>query len=185
MTTVGLKDLFVAAITVGAEGAETYGTPRRLAKAITAGLEVEYADGSLFADDAVDVYEKEFVSGELTLNVNDLLPADCAFLFGHEQDTDEVVYAGENDDPPYVAIGFRAKKPGGKYRYIWLYKVKFSAPNEEYQTKGDGVEFKTPEIVGKFIKRPDGLWKADYTALPTDSVATDWFTEVREKNAAA
>ena len=185
MATVGLKDLFVAPITVGAEGAETYGTPRRLAKAIKAGLKVNYAEGTLHADDAVDEYEKEFVDGELTLNVNDLLPADTAFLFGHEQDSDEVVYAGETDDPPYVAIGFRARKPGGKYRYVWLYKVKFSTPDEEYETKGDGIDYKTPEIVGKFIKRPDGKWKADYTATPDDTVAATWFTTVREKKAAA
>ena len=75
------------------------------------------------------------------------------------QDTDGVIYAGETDDPPYVAIGFRAKKPGGTYRYIWLYKVKFSTPDEEYQTK-------------------------ENTAEPTDDTAKAWFTAVKVKAAA-
>lgn len=184
MATVGLRDLYVATITKADGGAETYGTPRRLAKAISAKMSIEYADGTLYADDGVDVYEKEFVSGELTLNVNDLAPADVALLFGQTQDTDGVIYAGETDDPPYVAIGFRAKKTGGTYRYIWLYKVKFSTPDEEYQTKENGIEFKTPEIVGKIVKRDDGMWKADYTAEPTDDTAKAWFTAVKVKAAA-
>ena len=48
--------------------------------------------------------------------------------------------------------------------------------------KGDSIEFTTPEIVGQFIKRSDGLWKAENVAEPTNSVATAWFTSVREPN---
>ena len=92
------------------------------------------------------------------------------------------IYAGENDDPPYMAIGFRAKKANGMYKYIWLYKVKFAIPSESYQTKGDSIEFTTPEITGQFIKRPDGLWKAEHVALPTETAAQGWFTKVREQN---
>ena len=51
--------------------------------------------------------------------------------------------------------------------------------------KGDSIEFTTPEIVGQFIKRSDGLWKAEHVALPTESVAAAWFTTVREPNNAA
>ena len=60
-------------------------------------------------------------------------------------------------------------------KYIWLYKVKFAIPDENYTTKGDSIEFTTPEIVGQFIKRSDGLWKAEHVALPTESVAAAWF----------
>lgn len=56
------------------------------------------------------------------------------------------------------------------YKYIWLYKVKFAIPDENYTTKGDSIEFTTPEIVGQFIKRSDGLWKAEHVAEPTNSV---------------
>ena len=166
MATIGLRDLYRAPITVGKDGEETYGTPVRMAKAISAEMSVV----------------KEFVSGELTLNVNDLMPADLAAILGQTQDDDQVVYAGENDAPPYMAIGFRAKKANGMYKYIWLYKVKFAIPSESYQTKGDSIEFTTPEITGQFIKRPDGLWKAEHVALPTETAAQGWFTKVREQN---
>lgn len=185
MATIGLRDLYRAQITVGENGKETYGTPVRMAKAISAELSVEVAEAILYADDGADEVVKEFVSGELTLNVNDLLPTDLAALLGQTQDDDSVLYASDTDEAPYVAIGFRARKAGGKYKYIWLYKVKFAIPDESYQTKGDSIEFTTPEIVGQFIKRDDGLWKAEHVAEPTNEVATAWFTAVREPNNAA
>lgn len=184
MATIGLRDLYRAPITVDENGVENYGAPIRMAKAISAELSVEVAEAVLYADDGEDEVVKEFVSGELTLNVNDLLPTDLAALLGQTQDGDGVLYAGENDEPPYFAIGFRAKKGGGQFKYIWLYKVKFAIPNEKYQTKGDSIEFTTPEIVGTFIKRSDGLWKAEHVALPADAVAAAWFTAVREPVAA-
>jgi len=185
MATIGLRDLYRAPITVGTDGAETYGTPVRMAKAISAELSVEVAEAILYADDGADEIVKEFISGEIALNVNDLLPADLAAILGQTQDADGVVYGAETDEAPYYAIGFRAKKTGGKYKYIWLYKTKFAIPDESYTTKGEGIEFTTPEIVGQFIKRPDGLWKAEHVAAPDDTVAAAWFTAVREPNNSA
>ena len=170
MATIGLRDLYRAPITIGTSGAEEYGTPVRMAKAISAELSVEVAEAILYADDGADEV------------VNDLLPADLAALLGQKQDTDKVVYGADTDEAPYFAIGFRAKKAGGTYKYIWLYKVKFAVPDENYTTKGDSIEFTTPEIVGQFIKRSDGLWKAEHVAEPTNSVAAAWFTTVREPN---
>lgn len=130
MATIGLRDLYRAPITIGEDGAEEYGAPVKMAKAISAELSVEVAEAILYADDGADEVVKEFVSGELTLNVNDLLPVDLAALLGQKQDDDKVVYGADTDEPPYFAIGFRAKKAGGTYKYIWLYKVKFAIPSE-------------------------------------------------------
>ena len=63
-----------------------------------------------------------------------------------------------------------------------IYLTKENIPSESYQTKGDSIEFTTPEITGQFIKRPDGLWKAEHVALPTETAAQGWFTKVREQN---
>lgn len=180
MATLGLRDLFMAPITE-TDGVETYGTPTRLAKAIKAEMSVDVAEGVLYSDDSVDETVKEFVKGTLKLNTNDLDPEVAVKIFGQYMDANKVTFAGENDDPPYIAVGFRAKKPHGKFRYIWLYKVKFKIPSESFETKGDGITFSTPEIEGEFIKRDaDGMWKADYTGLPSDSVASTWFNSVKE-----
>ena len=69
-----------------------------------------------------------------------------AELLGQEVDENSVVWAGKEDEPPYVAVGFRAKKTGGKYRYVWLLKAKFKVPSEKYETKGESIKFNTPDI---------------------------------------
>ena len=48
------------------------------------------------------------------------------------------------DEPNPVAIGFRAKTAQGRYRYFWLYRVKFGIPGANLQTRGDSIEFSTP-----------------------------------------
>lgn len=54
MATIGLRDLYRAPITIGTSGAEEYGTPVRMAKAISAELSVEVAEAILYADDGAD-----------------------------------------------------------------------------------------------------------------------------------
>lgn len=181
MATIGLTDLYVAKINT-TDGVESYDSPVELAKAIKAEMSVEVAEGILYANDSADIIAKEFVKGALKLNINDLEPAKAAMLLGQYMDENNIIFAGGSDEPPYFAVGFRAKKPtGGKYRYVWLYKVKFKTPNENYETKGSGINFITPEIEGEFITRDqDGMWKADYTGVPTDAIAKTWFTTVKE-----
>lgn len=181
MATIGLRDFYIAKVTEGTNGVETYGTPRRLAKAISVEMSVELAEATLYADDGIDRVEREFTSGTITLNANDIANEDAAELLGQTVDDNGVLIAGENDDPPYFAVGFRAKKKGNTYKYVWLYKTKFGIPDESYETKGEGINFQTPEIEGTFMKREkDANWKADYIGTPTDAVGSTWFTEVYE-----
>jgi len=181
MATIGFKDVFMAEVTEGIGGLpDTYGDPERLAKGITAELTVNAAEAALYADDSVDEFVREFSDGELKIGVNDLASTVTAKLLGQTAGTDGVIYASGDDDPPYFAIGFSARKTKGLVRYVWLYKVKFSVPGEKFITKGDKIEFSTPEITGKVIMRPDGKWKADYVGAPDSPVAVGWFTEVVE-----
>ena len=88
-----------------------------------------------------------------------------------------------------MAIGFRAKKSNGKYRYFWLYRVKFGIPSTSLATKGDSITFSTPTIEGTVLRRnkPDGSgkhpWKAEVTEGEKDvpaCVVTDWYKSVYE-----
>jgi phi13 family phage major tail protein len=164
------------------DGKEVFGKPVRMAKAIQAQMSTQIAEAKLYADDGIDESAKEFVSGSLTLNINDLQSTHQAYLLGQKTDADGVIYADGDDEAPYVAVGFRATKTRGRFKYIWLYKVKFAIPDENYQTKGESIAFQTPSIVGTYQKRNDGKWKADYVGLPTEPTAQEWFEKVREIN---
>lgn len=72
MATLGLDSLYYAKITEDLNGNETYGTPKILAKAMTAELSVELAESSLFADDCLCEMVKEFKNGTITLGIDDI-----------------------------------------------------------------------------------------------------------------
>lgn len=178
--TLGLKDLYYALCTEK-DGVESYETPKKMSEAMTASLSVETASATLYADDTLSESVQEFSSGTLTLGIKDLTPEVLAELLGQEVDRNKVVWAGKDDEPPFVAVGFRARKTGGKYRYVWLLKCKFNLPSENYETKGESITFNTPEIEASITARKsDGRWKADFVGAETDTAATTWFTEVPE-----
>lgn len=182
--TLGLRDLYYAVCTeTEADGGvtEEYGAPKKMADIMTAELSVSTADATLYADDVLSESATEFSSGSLKLGIKDLTPEVLAECLGQLVDQNKVVWAGKDNEPPYIAIGFRAPKKGGKFRYVWLLKCKFKIPSEKYETKGESITFQTPEVEAIFtVRKKDGLWKADFVGLPTDTAATTWFTAVPE-----
>ncbi len=189
MATIGLDRLYYAKITENENGEETYDTPVPLAKAITAELSVELAEATLYADDGAAEVVKEFQSGTLTLGVADIGVAAAEVLTGATLDDNNVLISASEDGGTPVAIGFRAKKANGKYRYFWLYRVKFGIPATNLQTKGDSITFSTPTIEGTVMRRnkPDGQgkhpWKAEVSEDDpgvSPETITGWYTEVYE-----
>ena len=189
MATIGLDKLYYAPITEDENGEETYGTPVQLAKAISAELSVELAEATLYADDGASEVVKEFKSGTLSLGVDDIGPSVASDLSGVTIDKNNVIIASSEDATSPVAIGFRAKKSNGKYKYFWLYRVKFGIPASSLATKGDSITFSTPTIEGTIMRRnkPDGKnnhpWKAEVTEgennVSNDTI-TNWYKNVYE-----
>ena len=189
MATIGLDKLYYSKITEDANGDETYGKPQSLAKAMTAELSVELAEATLYADDGAAEVVKEFQSGTLTLGVDNIGLSVAADLTGATIDKNNVLVSASEDGGDPVAVGFRAKKANGKYRYFWLYRVKFGIPATNLTTKGESIEFSTPSIEGTVLRRKkvDSLgnhpWKAevseDDTGVPAD-VISGWYTDVYE-----
>ena len=189
MATIGLDKLYYATITDDENGEEIYGTPTQLAKAISAELSVELAEATLYADDGAAEIVKEFKNGTISLGVDDIGSTTAAALTGVTVDKNNVVVSNSEDGGDPVAVGFRAKKSNGKYKYYWLYRVKFGIPATDLATKGDSITFSTPTIEGTVLRRnkPDTSgkhpWKAEVTEGDKDvpaSVISGWYTEVYE-----
>ena len=189
MATIGLDKLYYAKITEDENGNETYGTPKVLARAMQADLSVELAEATLYADDTAVEVIKAFKQGKITLGVDDLAGGVAEDLTGATVDGNGVLVSTAEDTAVAVAIGFRAKRANGKYRYFWLYRVVFTIPSTNLQTKGDSITFSTPSIEGTVIRRnrPDDTgthpWKAEATEGATgvsDSVITNWYDSVYE-----
>lgn len=153
MATIGLDRLYYAKITENDAGEENYGTPEQLAKAISADLSVELAEATLYADDGASEIVKEFKSGTLSLGIDDIGSTAASDLTGATIDKNKVLISASEDGGDPVAVGFRAKKSNGKYKYYWLYRVKFGIPATNLATKGDSITFSTPTIEGTILRR--------------------------------
>ena len=189
MATIGMDKLYYAKITEGVDGSETYAVPVQLAKAIKADLSVELAEATLYADDGAAAVIKDFKSGKLSIGVDDIGTTAAQDLTGAVLDDNGVLISAGENEGAVVAIGFRAQKPNGKYRYFWLYRVKFGMPSTNLQTKGDSIAFQTPTIEGTVMRRnkPDGKgnhpWKAEATEGDVgidEDIISEWYDEVDE-----
>ncbi len=189
MATIGLDKLYYAKITEDESGNETYDTPVQLAKAISAELSVELAEATLYADDGAAEIVKEFKSGTLALGIDDIGSTAASDLTGAVIDDNHVLISGGEDGGTPVAIGFRAKKSNGKYKYYWLYRVKFGIPATNLATKGDSITFSTPTIEGTVLTRNKvdaggrHPWKAEVTegenSVSNETIA-NWYNTVYE-----
>jgi phi13 family phage major tail protein len=184
-----LDSLFYAKITEDQNGIETYGTPKVLAKAMTAELSIELIEAILYADDGASEVIKEFKSGSLSLGIDDIGSLVAQDLTGCKIDSNNVVVSRSEDGGSPVAIGFRAKKANGKYRYFWLYRVIFNVPSTSLASKGDSITFSSPTIEGTVFRRNKldsenkHPWKAEVTEGDSGvapSTISGWFTSVYE-----
>lgn len=194
MATIGLDRLYYAKITEDEIGEETYAAPVPLAKAISADMSVELAEAILYADDGAAEIVKEFKNGTLSLGIDDIGVSAASDLTGATIDDNHVLISTSEDGGTPVAVGFRAEKANGKYRYYWLYKVKFGIPATNLATKGDSITFSTPTIEGTIMRRNKldakgrHPWKAEVTEGDADVAAdtiTNWYKTVYEPSFAA
>jgi phi13 family phage major tail protein len=180
--TIGLKNLVYAKLlTDPPTGQATYEAAKKIAGAISANINPNSSNETLFADDGP--YDTASTIGQIALemNVADLPLEVQAELFGHTLTAEGVLIRKGADTPPWVAVGFKSLKSNGAYRYTWLAKGKFSLPEQNNETKGDSVNFQTPTASGSFVKREcDDEWERHTDEDATGFVpatATDWFND--------
>jgi len=173
---VGLDYLHYATVTT--DGDETvYGNLTHVENAVSLTVNPNTDFATFFADDGPREAFSQIGEVDVSIQVADLEPQDYALLIGADYDphTGLIDYSVDAVAPD-VAIGFRAQKTNGEYRYVWLLKGKFGIPDMEHQTKEATVAFQTQTINGKFVARTsDSLV---YRRADSDDVAytpDTWF----------
>lgn len=180
--TVGLKDLHFAKLTSDEREGVVYGEPKRVAKAISAGIAPTVNTATLNADDGPSETASSLGTIAVTLNTDALSKEVQAELLGHRVNDDGVLIRSSTDQAPYVALGFRSEMSNGKYKYVWLFKGKFTPHEQNYQTKQDTPAFQTPTINATFLRRTfDDQWQAEVDEGDEGveaSVIANWFEAV-------
>ena len=162
-STIGLKNVVIAPLTVDTESTLTYGALQLMAGAIEATVTPDNADPDIqYADDIE--FDTLYADPELSfkLKMADIPLQIQEILFANSVDDNGVLIRTAQDKPPYFAVGFKSEKSNGKYRYVWLYKVRAKPMTETFATKeGKTVNRQTPEVEFTAIKRThDGRYQA-------------------------
>lgn len=180
MAKIGLTNIWWGKLTESSDGTPSYDGAKSFGKAVSCKVSVTNNDATLYAEDALAESDKSFNSASVTLGVADDDDTIFAPILGHTVN-DAAEGKGEmvrnaNDVAPYVGLGrVITKMVNGalKYKGEFLYKVKFSEPSQEDQTKGEKVDFKTPEIEGSAAQLMNGDWSAAQT-FDTKDAAVAW-----------
>lgn len=179
MATIGLKDIYFAPILEDGENGTTYDDPIKIGRAIQANVQPQTNTADLRADDAVAETAESRGPIVVSVGVDDLDKEAQATLFGMGINKDGVLVDNINDRAPYGALMFRSEKANGYYRYVVLYKGKFTLPEEDYETKQETPAFQTPTVEGRFIsRRSDGAYRSIVDEDDDDvdeSIIDRWF----------
>lgn len=143
---VGVDNLYYALVTQDDSSGYVAGTPAYLAPAMNISVKpktnskVQYADNQPF--DSLSSEGESEADVEITG-----LPTDIqATLLGKVFDAVAGQYYDNGGTPPYVAVGYRAKKSGGGYKYYWYLKCQFSPFDEETATETDTPDPKSTKL---------------------------------------
>ena len=162
-STVGLKNVVLSPLLTDTDEGHTYGDLQLVAGAIEASVTPDNADPDIqYADDTEfdTLYADPKIS--FKLKMADIPLTIQEMFFANTIDDNGVLIRTAQDKPPYFAIGFKSEKSDGKFRYVWLYKVRAKPLTENFATKeGKTINRQTPEVEFTAIKRThDGRYQA-------------------------
>lgn len=177
MAQIGLTNLWYGLLAEAEDGTPSYAGAKSFGKAVSAKVDVSTNDATLYADDVLVESDKSFQNAKVTLGVADDDMTIFAEILGHKvaESGGEMVRSAD-DAAPWVGLGrVVTKMVGGKYVYKgeFLYKVRFAEPSQEDKTKGDSVDFSTPEIEGTAATLANGQWSAAQV-FDTKTAAVEW-----------
>lgn len=157
MAYLGLRKPILAKIKDGGG----YEEPFACGKAVGVTVTPNYAEASQYGDDGKAEYDKEFVDADVTLNTTTLPIQAHSMLFGHTVSEKNVKFNADDQNNDVGMAWITQEKVDGKRKFIsnLLPKVKFSDPSEDYSTRGENIEYKTPSISGKASALDNGDWK--------------------------
>ena len=107
-----------------------------------------------------------FANGTVTAGIDEDDDQTMANLLGHTISQEGEMIRNSNDVAPYVGWGrVITKMVNGviKYKVEFLYKVKFSEPSQDDNTKGENLAFATPQLQGIVSQLANGDWSKSET----------------------
>lgn len=181
----GLKNVHYAPITLGEDGAVSFGTPKSLPGAVNLTLDVQGEEVEFEADDMIYYasYSNTGYKGNLEIaNITDDFRKDI--LNEVEDATDHILmeYAA-NETRPFALL-YEVNGDQKATRRV-LYYCTVSRPSDNASTTGKTKTPQTDTLSLTSVPLADGLTKARTTDSTPDTVFNDWYKSVWRPAAAA
>lgn len=154
---------------VNSNGVISYTNRQKVGDAMTANLEMRYAEGRLYAESTLAEFMKKATGGTISLGVKYIIAEAQQLMFGSRTSSRTVTYQtsgatatatvaslilGAKTDSAYVGIGFYAPDMVDgveKYTCVKVAKCLFGPPSMSLQTAGENIQFNTPTTSGEFL----------------------------------
>lgn len=156
---------------VNTNGVISYTDVQKVGDAITATLEMRFAEGRLYAESSLAEYLKKAVGGTLSIGVKYIKNGARQLMFGERSNTRSITYvpsgtsttttasvssliAGAKNQGSYVGVGFYAPDMidgAEKYTCVKISKAMFGAPSRNLRTASENIQFNTPTTTGEFM----------------------------------
>ena len=156
---------------VNNNGAVSYTDKQSVGDAMTANLEMRFAEGRLYAESTLAESMRKATGGSVSLGVKYIKTSAQKLMFGAADKSKSVSYIpvgstvttttsvtglslGAKSQAQYVGIAFYAPDMIDgtlKYTVTFAHKCLFGPPSMTLQTAGDSIVFNTPTTTGEFL----------------------------------
>ena len=144
------------------DGTVTYETPISMGEAMTAQLELTFAEGRLYSESRLAEYIKLATGGTVSIGVKYIPDAAQKLMYGASEKTRTLngsnnaksLLSTTKDIAKYVGMGFYAPDMidgVNKFTAVFVYKVLFGPPSRAFKTKDNTITFQTPTTTGEFL----------------------------------
>lgn len=151
---------------VNTNGVITFTDKQKVGDAMTANIELRFAEGRLYAESTLAEYIRKCTGGTISLGVKYIKEAAQKLMFGLTERTRSITPASGSATSVkslvtkrstvgnYVGVSFYTPalyEGVEKYDCVFVGKCMFGEPSETLQTAGESIQFNTPVTNGEFL----------------------------------
>jgi phi13 family phage major tail protein len=178
---IGVESAVYAILTESSDvlgGTPVYGTVKNFFPTAKLTINLNGSVATDWGDDGPSAIATTTGKVQVSLEVQDIDPAAYAEITGQTR-ANGITADNSLDTSPYIAFGYKQLLIGGKYRYKWLLKGKFSKSSEGGETKKDTINYQHMTLAGEFGRLiANGNFQTGIRTDASDTPAatvTNWF----------
>ena len=174
----GLKNLYIASVTVGANNAITFGEPVAWPGSVSLTMDPQGESNPFYADDSKFYVSTSNDGYEVTLETALVPDWFLEDYLGQSKDSVGNLIEQNTDHPTYFAALFEFTGDQKAIRHCLFY-CQAARPTQEAETKGESAEVKTEEITFTAMALPGtNIIKKKSTDDTTTEAYNSWYQTV-------